>query len=141
MNSKVVWCGLTFALASAVAGQSYADSDVDLQVRNRKMAAYGKQISDQYPAEHSYFVHNKTPVGQGLVDEVYSSLRKSGRDALVYEGFDTGRIDAIAEKDWKQVEKADILFCGCTTAEGKAVKETVSRQGFTGKFVLLTLPQ
>jgi ABC-type branched-subunit amino acid transport system substrate-binding protein len=130
-------CGLAFAMAAMIAGQSLADQQVDLQIKARKMIAYAQAVYAQYPAQKAYILHNKTPDGQGLADQIYEAIRKSGKDAIAYEGFTQG--DPAG--DYRFIETADVLFCGCTSSEAKAVKDAAVKQGFTGQFVHLSLPK
>ncbi|QND46959.1 hypothetical protein HB780_14565 [Rhizobium lusitanum] len=137
MMMKLTRYGLAFAMAAMIAGQSVADEQVDFQIKWRKMAAYAQAVYAQYPAQKPYILHNKTPDGQGLADEVYAAIRKSGKDAVAYEGFTQG--DPAG--DYRFIETADVLFCGCTSSEAKAVKDAAVKQGFTGQFVHLSLPK
>ena len=141
MIPKLARYGLVGAIAALLATPSAANEEADRAIRQRKWEAYAAEIVAKYPAQKAYFIHNKTPRDQGLADEVYAALKKSGKDAFLYDSFPAGDLAVIQEKDWRSVEQADVVFCGCTAPEAKAVRATVTKQGFTGQFVALSEPQ
>ena len=141
MMPKLARYGLICAAVALLANQSAANEKADQAIRQQKWEAYAADIVAKYPAQKAYFIHNKTPRDQGLADTVYSALRKSGKDALLYDNFPAGDLAGIQERDWRSVEQADVVFCGCTAPEAKAVMATVTKQGFTGQFVALSEPK
>ncbi|WP_454700901.1 hypothetical protein [Agrobacterium burrii] len=128
---------LTITMVSAV--PTFANEEADRALRQRKVEQYASAVAEKHPTKQAYILHNKTPLGQGLVDEVYAALKKQGGEAIVYDGYNRG--DALGERDYKIVEKADVVFCGCTGDEATTIKAAVTKQGFTGQFVALTEPK
>ncbi|MQW86009.1 hypothetical protein [Sinorhizobium saheli] len=139
MKFKLAHYAAALALAAITTGPSAANEDADRAILQRKVEAYAQDIYAQYPAKKAYLMNNKTPRGQGAVDEVYAVIRKNGGDSIAYADFNQG--DNLLTQDYPSVEQADVVFCGCTAAEAKAMKAAMEKQGFKGPFVHLVLPQ
>jgi branched-chain amino acid transport system substrate-binding protein len=89
-----------------------------------RVAAY--YIAQHFKGKKIALVHDKTPYGKGLVDEVRKSLLAEHIKPAFYEGINPGEKDYSALVSRLKVADVDLVYCGSFLVECGLIRRQMS---------------
>ncbi|UXN57448.1 branched-chain amino acid ABC transporter substrate-binding protein [Phyllobacterium zundukense] len=78
----------------------------------------GNYLTKNFAGKNVFLVHDKTPYGQGLVEEVKKSINAGGLKEVGFEGISVGDKDFSALIAKIKETKADVIYFGGVYTEG-----------------------
>jgi branched-chain amino acid transport system substrate-binding protein len=92
-------------------------------------------IKDSLKATSIFIIHDKTPYGQGLADEVKKAADKLGLKIDGIEGINLGDKDFAAVLNKVKGANSSVIFYGGLYAEAAQMVKQIKEKGITAKFV------
>lgn len=89
----------------------------------------GNYLLKAFAGKNVFLVHDKTPYGQGLTDEVKKSINGGGLNEVGYEGINVGEKDYSALIAKIKDTKADVVYFGGVYTEGGLILRQLRDQG------------
>jgi branched-chain amino acid transport system substrate-binding protein len=96
----------------------------------------GAWLADRYKDKNIAFVHDKSPYGKSLADQVKTNLNAAGVKEILYEGINPGEKDYSAIIGKLKAIGAEVLYYGGYPTEGGLIVRQAADQGV--KFQLVT---
>lgn len=89
----------------------------------------GNYLTKNFSGKHVFLVHDKTPYGQGLVEEVKKTINAGGLTEVGMEGISVGDKDYSALIAKIKEAKADVIYFGGVYTEGGLILRQLRDQG------------
>jgi branched-chain amino acid transport system substrate-binding protein len=89
----------------------------------------GNYLIKNFTGKNVFIVHDKTPYGQGLAEEVKKSINAGGLTETGYEGITVGDKDFSALIAKIKETKADVVYFGGVYTEGGLILRQLRDQG------------
>jgi len=96
----------------------------------------GAWMADKYRNKKIAFVHDKSPYGKSLADQVKANLNAAGVKEILYEGINPGEKDYSAIVGKLKAVGAEVLYYGGYPTEGGLIVRQAADQGV--KFQMVT---
>ena len=96
----------------------------------------GAWLADRYKDKKIAFVHDKSPYGKSLADQVKTNLNAAGVHEILYEGINPGEKDYSAIIGKLKAIGAEVLYYGGYPTEGGLIVRQAADQGV--KFQMVT---
>jgi branched-chain amino acid transport system substrate-binding protein len=96
----------------------------------------GAWMSDKYRNKKIAFVHDKSPYGKSLADQVKANLNAAGVKEILYEGINPGEKDYSAIVAKLKAIGVEVLYYGGYPTEGGLIVRQAADQG--AKFQMVT---
>ncbi|HWI53699.1 MAG TPA: branched-chain amino acid ABC transporter substrate-binding protein, partial [Symbiobacteriaceae bacterium] len=97
--------------------------------------AAAKFIQEKLGAKSVFIIHDKTPYGQGLADEVKKAATALGLKVEAYEGINVGDKDFSPVLTKVKGANPDAVFYGGMYAEGAQIIKQMKEKGITAKLI------
>lgn len=92
-------------------------------------------IQNDLKAKSVFIVHDKTPYGQGLAEEVRKAATASGLKVDAFEGINVGEKDFSAITTKLRGAGSEAIFFGGLYAEAAQILKQMKEKGVTAKFI------
>lgn len=89
----------------------------------------GNYLVKQFAGKNVFLIHDKTPYGQGLVEEVKKTINAGGLTEVGFEGITVGEKDYAALVAKIKEAKADVVYFGGVYTEGGLILRQLRDQG------------
>lgn len=89
----------------------------------------GNYLANEFSGKNVFLVHDKTPYGQGLVDDVKKSINAAGLTEVGMEGITVGEKDFSALVSKIKAANADVVYFGGVYTEGGLILRQLRDQG------------
>ncbi|WCS25699.1 branched-chain amino acid ABC transporter substrate-binding protein [Methylobacterium sp. NMS14P] len=89
----------------------------------------GNYLLKHYTRKKVFIVHDKTPYGRGLADEVKKAINKDGLREVAFEGINVGEKDYSALASKIKGYGADVVYFGGVFTEGGLILRQMRDQG------------
>lgn len=89
----------------------------------------GNYLTTNFAGKNVFLVHDKTPYGQGLVEEVKKTINAAGAKEVGFEGIMVGEKDFSALIAKISEAKADAVYFGGVYTEGGLILRQMREQG------------
>ena len=89
----------------------------------------GNYLTQHFAGKNVFLVHDKTPYGQGLVEEVKKTINTGGLTEVGFEGINVGEKDFSALIAKIKETKADVIYFGGVYTEGGLILRQLHDQG------------
>jgi len=96
----------------------------------------GAWMADRYRDKKIAFLHDKSPYGKSLADQVKANLNAAGVKEILYEGINPGEKDYTAVVGKLKAAGAEVLYYGGYPTEGGLILRQAADQG--AKFQMVT---
>ena len=96
----------------------------------------GAWMADKYRNKKIAFLHDKSPYGKSLADQVKANLNAAGVKEILYEGINPGEKDYTAIVGKLKAIGAEVLYYGGYPTEGGLILRQAADQG--AKFQMVT---
>ena len=97
--------------------------------------AAARFIKEKLNASSVFIIHDKTPFGQGLADEVKKAATAMGIKIDAFEGINRGEKDYSAVLSKVKATGSAAIYFGGVYAEGSQILKQMKEKGITAQFV------
>lgn len=94
-----------------------------------------KFLKEKLGAKSIFIIHDKTPYGQGLAEEVKKAATALGLEQKAFEGINLGDKDFSAVLTKVKAANPDAIFFGGMYAEAAQILKQMKEKAITAKFV------
>ncbi|OWV93576.1 branched-chain amino acid ABC transporter substrate-binding protein [Rhizobium sp. R693] len=98
-------------------------------------AVAGVYVLKHFKAAKIAFIHNKTPVGQGMVDAVRTQVNAGGLQEVAYEGINVGDKDFSALISKLKQVGVSLVYYGGDHTEAALITRQMADQGMKAKLM------
>jgi branched-chain amino acid transport system substrate-binding protein len=95
----------------------------------------GKWIAQKFKGKKMAVLHDKTPYGQGIADEVKKSYNAAGEKEALYDSFQKGDKDFTALISKMKSMNLDVVYVGSYHTEVGLMVKQAREQGFKAQFI------
>jgi len=95
----------------------------------------GKWIAEKYKGKKLAVLHDKTPYGQGIADEVKKAYNGAGGKEALYDSFQKGDKDFTALISKMKSMTLDVVYVGSYHTEVGLMVKQAREQGFKAQFI------
>jgi branched-chain amino acid transport system substrate-binding protein len=95
----------------------------------------GKFLATTYKGKKVALLHDKTPYGQGIVDETKKNMNGAGLQEALYDSFQKGDKDFTALVSKMKQMGIDVVYAGSYHTEVGLLIKQAREQGFNAQFV------